>query len=93
MTEKSHSNIKQRDLAAMKNVSYAKRGYQYMKSCGVTKLRRKVQEHLYRSSLEKGYQDWMICSRPAESEKELQRAHHFAYAPKISVVVPVYRTQ
>ncbi len=76
----------------MKNVSYAKRGYQYMKSCGVTKLRRKVQEHLYRSSLEKGYQDWMICSRPAESEKELQRAHHFAYAPKISVVVPVYRT-
>lgn len=76
----------------MKNVSYARRGYQYMKSCGVTKLRRKVQEHLYRSSLERGYQDWMLRSRPAESEKELQRAHRFARAPKISVVVPVYRT-
>ncbi len=64
-----------------------------MKSYGVTKLRRKVQERLYRNSLEKGYQDWMIRNRPAESEKELQRAHRFAYAPCISVVVPVYRTE
>lgn len=77
----------------MKNVSYAQRSYHYMKSYGVTKLRRKVQERLYRNSLEKGYQSWMIKSRPAESEKELQRAHPFHYAPCISVVVPVYRTQ
>ncbi len=77
----------------MKNVSYAQRSYHYMKSYGVTKLRRKVQERLYRNSLEKGYQNWMIKSRPAESEKELQRAHPFHYAPCISVVVPVYRTQ
>ena len=76
----------------MKNVGYAKRGYHYVKSYGVTRLRRKVQEHLYRSRLEKGYQDWMERSRPSESEKELQRAHLFAFAPCISVVVPVYRT-
>ena len=37
----------------MKNVGYAKRGYHYVKSYGVTRLRRKVQEHLYRSRLEK----------------------------------------
>lgn len=77
----------------MKNVSYAKRSYHYVKSYGMTGLRRKVQERLYRNSLEKGYQNWMIRRRPAESEKELQRAHHFEYAPCISVVVPVYRTQ
>lgn len=46
----------------MKNVSYAQRSYHYMKSYGVTKLRRKVQERLYRNSLEKGYQNWMIKS-------------------------------
>lgn len=34
----------------------------------------------------------MISERPADSEKELQREHHFAYAPRISVVVPVYKT-
>ncbi len=77
----------------MKNVSYAKRGYQYVKSYGVKRLSRKVQERLYRNRLEKGYQDWMLRNRPADSEKELQRAHRFEYAPCISVVVPAYRTQ
>ncbi len=33
----------------------------------------------------------MILRRPAESEKELQREHHFAYEPLISIVVPIYR--
>ncbi len=76
----------------MKNVSYAKRGYQYVKSYGMAKLRRKVQERLYRNRLEKGYQDWMIKMRPADSEKELQRAHHFPQDPLFSVVVPAYCT-
>ncbi|MBS6396882.1 MAG: glycosyltransferase [Clostridiales bacterium] len=77
----------------MKNVNYAKRGYHYMKNYGMTRLRRKAQERLRRNLLEKGYQEWMISARPAMSELELQRAHRFAYQPKISVVVPVYRTQ
>lgn len=76
----------------MKNVGYAKRGYQYVKRYGVTRLRRKVQERLYRNSLERGYQGWMLRQRPAESEMELQRTHVFADSPLVSVVVPVYRT-
>ncbi len=76
----------------MKNVSYAKRGYQYVKNYGVVRLHRKVQERLYRNSLEKGYQDWMVRCRPAGSEKELQRSHHFDQNPCISIAVPVYRT-
>lgn len=76
----------------MKNVDYAKRGYHYVKSYGVTQLRRKVQERLYRNSLERGYQDWMIEARPAPSEKELQREHRFSREPLLSIVVPVYRT-
>ena len=76
----------------MKNVNYAKRGYQYMKSYGVTKLCHKVQERLYRNSLEKNYQEWMLRNRPAQSELELQRLHQFAYQPLISIIVPVYRT-
>ena len=84
-----HSNIRQRDLIIMKNVSYAKRGYQYVKNYGVVRLHRKVQERLYRNSLEKGYQDWMVRCRPAGSEKELQRSHHFDQNPCISIAVPV----
>lgn len=76
----------------MKNVNYAKRGYHYVKSYGVTQLRRKVQERLYRNSLERGYQNWMIKQRPAPGEKELQREHQFLREPLLSVVVPLYRT-
>ncbi len=76
----------------MKNVNYAKRGYHYVKNYGVTQLGRKVQERLYRSSLEKGYQSWVEGVRPADSEKELQREHLFSSMPLISVVVPLYRT-
>lgn len=76
----------------MKNVSYAKRGYHYVKNYGVAGLCVKVQERLYRNVLEKDYQEWMIRQRPAKSEKELQREHHFPYSPLISIVVPVYRT-
>ena len=78
--------------ATMKNVSYARRGYDYVKDYGVPKLYRKVRERLDRNGLEKDYQKWMISRRPAPSEKELQREHTFSDQPLISVVVPVYRT-
>ena len=71
---------------------YAKRGYHYVKNYGLSKLYLKARERLERDVLEKDYQQWMIAERPADSEKELQREHRFAYAPKISVVVPVYKT-
>lgn len=51
-----------------------------------------MQERLHRNSLEKGYQDWMFARRPGKSEKELQRAHMFAFCPLISIVAPVFRT-
>ena len=78
--------------ATMKNVNYAKRSYHYVKNYGMAQLRRKVGERLYRNRLERGYQNWMTDSRPAPSEKELQREHRFSSAPLLSVVVPVYRT-
>lgn len=76
----------------MKDVSYAKRGYHYVKNYGMAGLYLKVQERLYRNNLEKDYQEWMYAMRPAESEKALQREHKFAYTPLISVVVPLYQT-
>ncbi len=72
----------------MKDVSYAKRGYHYVKNYGMAGLYLKVQERLYRNNLEKDYQEWMYAMRPAESEKALQREH----TPLISVVVPLYQT-
>ena len=70
----------------------AQRGYQYVKAYGMGKLYRKAREHFGRNALERGYQEWMILNRPSESEKELQREHHFVQEPLISIVVPIYRT-
>lgn len=74
------------------NADYAKRGYHYVKSYGMSKLYLKVRERMDRNNLEKDYQEWMISRRPAESEKGLQREHRFPRQPLISVAVPVYRT-
>ena len=74
------------------NSGYAKRGYHYVKSYGMSKLYLKIRERMDRNLLEKDYQEWMISRRPAQSEKELQREHRFSREPLISVVVPVYRT-
>ncbi len=69
---------------------YAKRGYHYVKNYGVPKLYRKARERLSRDALERDYQEWMLAERPADSEKELQREHHFPWEPLISIVVPTY---
>ena len=74
------------------HVGLAQRGYQYVKAYGMGKLYRKAREHFGRNALERGYQEWMILNRPSESEKELQREHHFVQEPLISIVVPIYRT-
>lgn len=71
---------------------YARRSYHYVKNYGVAKLYLKARERLDRNALEKEYQNWLLAGRPADSEKELQREHHFSYEPLISVVVPIYRT-
>lgn len=74
------------------HVGLAQRGYQYVKAYGMGRLYRKTREHFGRNALERGYKEWMIHNRPSESEKELQREHHFAQEPLISVAVPIYRT-
>ena len=38
------------------------------------------------------YDAWRKQRLPSEEEKERQRAHRFSYAPKISILVPMYRT-
>ena len=78
----------------MKKVSLAntKRGYQYVKKYGMAKLYLKARERLERNRMERGYQQWMLGKRPADSEKELQREHLFSWNPLISIVVPVYCT-
>lgn len=78
----------------MKKVSLVntKRGYQYVKKYGMAKLYLKARERLERNRMERGYQQWMLDKRPADSEKELQREHLFSWNPLISIVVPVYCT-
>lgn len=74
------------------NTNHAKRGYHYVKNYGVTKLYLKVRERMDRNAFEKNYQEWMLSQRPSQEEKEVQRNYPFQKKPKISVIVPVYRT-
>ena len=78
----------------MKKVSLVntKRGYQYVKKSCMAKLYLKARERLERNRMERGYQQWMLGKRPADSEKELQREHLFSWNPLISIVVQVYCT-
>lgn len=74
------------------NTNHAKRGYDYMKNYGVTKLYLKVRERMDRNAFEKNYQQWMFSQRPSEVEMEIQKNYSFKERPKISVIVPVYCT-
>lgn len=63
----------------MKKVSLVntKRGYQYVKKYGMAKLYLKARERLERNRMERGYQQWMLGKRPADSEKELRENTFF----------------
>ena len=38
------------------------------------------------------YKNWLRIHQPNEKALEEQRKKHFAYEPKISIVVPLYKT-
>ena len=51
----------------------------------------KLTERFQKSDID--YKEWYENHKPSEQELEKQRARSFGYAPKISILVPVYNTR
>ena len=66
------------------------KGFRYLKHYGPREFWIRLHERF--EPEEVPYDPWYEAYIPDETALEKQRKHPFAYAPKISVVVPAYRT-
>lgn len=72
---------------------YAKKGIRYWKSQGGAALAGKIVSKVKTASTrEIPYQKWIVRHLPSARELEKQRHEKFEYQPKISIVVPLYKT-
>lgn len=73
--------------------TYVKKGSRYLKNHGSIALVKKIAGKLKaRRSAPVSYQKWIKHHLPDGAELEAQRKMHFQWQPKISVVVPLYKT-
>lgn len=72
---------------------YAKKGLRYWKSQGSAAMAGKIISKVKTASTrEIPYQKWIVRHLPNNKELEKQRKTRFEYQPKISIVVPLYKT-
>lgn len=76
----------------MKKVSpyNIKKGILYLRHYGPKGFWIKLTERFQKSELD--YKEWLEKNMPARQELDRQEKHKFKYAPKISILVPVYNT-
>ena len=67
-----------------------KKGILYLKHYGVKEFWIKLTERFQKDDID--YNEWFANHCPTEEEIAEQRKRVFAYAPKISILVPVYNT-
>ena len=85
--------LRKLDVLAKKVDKYAKKGIRYWKSQGGAALAGKVVSKIRTvSTREIPYQKWITRHLPGKAELEKQRRTKFSYSPKISIVVPLYKT-
>lgn len=72
---------------------YWKKGVRYWRLYGVGGLAAKCGDKIKNYHLRPiPYDKWIEKHLPSKSDLEMQRRHSFKYSPKISIVVPLYRT-
>ena len=72
---------------------YAQKGLRYWKSQGSAALLGKVAAKVKTASTrEIPYQKWIVRHLPSTRELERQRREKFEFQPKISIVIPLYKT-
>lgn len=85
--------LRKADILIKKVDKYVEKGIRYWKSQGVTALAEKVVEKV--KNVRQGppdYQKWIRHHLPDKGELERQKKTTFKYSPKISFVVPLYKT-
>ena len=85
--------LRKADILIKKVDKYVEKGIRYWKSQGVTALAEKVVEKV--KNVRQGppdYQKWIRHHLPDKGELEKQKKTTFKYSPKISFVVPLYKT-
>ncbi len=81
------------EVLAKKVDKYAKKGIRYWKSQGGVALAGKIISKVKTASTrEIPYQKWITRHLPGKAELEKQRRTKLKYSPKISIVVPLYKT-
>ena len=81
------------EVLAKKVDRYAKKGLHYWKTQGGTALAGKIVSKIKTASTrEIPYQKWIVRHLPGKAELEKQRRTKLSYSPKISIVVPLYKT-
>lgn len=78
-----------KDLMTMETVKVA---FDFWKENGLKALVLKSKHKLQGIDNDYDYGEWYELTRPDEEELEAQRNHRFEYMPKLSVVIPAYRT-
>ena len=85
--------LRKAEVLAKKIDKYAKKGIRYWKSQGCAALAGKIISRVKTASTrEIPYQKWITRHLPGKAELEKQRRTKPAYSPKISIVVPLYKT-
>lgn len=85
--------LRKADILAKKLEKYVEKGIRYWKSQGVAALAEKVVKK--GKNVRQGppsYQKWIRHHLPDRNELEKQKKTSFGYRPKISFVVPLYKT-
>ncbi len=93
-TKSVHIVHLQRAVVLSKKIEkYAKKGLKYWKNQGSAALVDKMVSKVKTASTrEIPYQKWIVRHLPGSKELERQRREKFEYQPKISIVVPLYKT-
>lgn len=85
--------LKKIEVLSKKLGKYAKKGMHYWRAQGSAALAGKVFAKVKTASTrEIPYQKWIVRHLPGKAELEKQKKTTFSYAPKISIVVPLYKT-
>ena len=72
------------------NTKNIKKGIKHIKENGVTGLRKYIVDRV--NSIGMSYEEWFDIHKVTDEQLEEQRKETFSFAPKISVIVPTYKT-
>ncbi|MBR3348587.1 MAG: glycosyltransferase, partial [Solobacterium sp.] len=73
------------------NLENIRKFYAYTRSDGLMRTIRRTLQYQGLGNID--YNKWFLRNRITEDEIRIQKEHHFAYAPMISLIVPTFNTK